>query len=283
MTLRIPFGLDRLPRTLRADDPRLPGVTVGEDRLRLNSEALPAEAMAAAAGDHAARVVAMRQYLHGLCGDYAPQRLRFVDGYFDCRGGAFGGASRRIGARSAPLRWAVCAGGLAVVGAASAASGVGAGGWRGGVGGFRVLGRGAGNRGRCREVRRGGWAACRAGYARCAGGRSAGVAGVIAAVFSLLLARRDAAPQSVPAGDSARGGGRCRQRVIARCCQHVIARCCQRVIARRVAPKQSPACRSAGGSSCGRLLRRCAPRNDTDRPYTVSSSTYSPPAKRSTV
>jgi hypothetical protein len=81
---RIPFGLDRLPRTLQADDPRLPGVTVGEDRLRLNSEPLPAEAMASAAGDHAARVAAMKQFLRGLCGDYAPRRLRFVDCYIDC-------------------------------------------------------------------------------------------------------------------------------------------------------------------------------------------------------
>jgi hypothetical protein len=84
MTERIPFGLDRLPRTLRPDDPRLPGVTVGAEPLRLNSEPLPADAMAAADADHAARVATMRHYLHGLCGDYAAQRLRFVDCYLDC-------------------------------------------------------------------------------------------------------------------------------------------------------------------------------------------------------
>ncbi|HVC61670.1 MAG TPA: hypothetical protein VND19_15065 [Acetobacteraceae bacterium] len=84
MPHRIPFGLDRLPRTLPPDDPRLPGVFVGEDKLRLNTEPLPAEAMASAAGDHAARVAAMKQFLRGLCGDYAPRRLRFVDCYIDC-------------------------------------------------------------------------------------------------------------------------------------------------------------------------------------------------------
>jgi hypothetical protein len=84
VALRIPFGLDRLPRTLRTDDPRLPGVTVGGDKLRLNSEPLPAEAMVSAAEDHAARVAAMKLFLRGLCGDYAPQRLRFVDCYLDC-------------------------------------------------------------------------------------------------------------------------------------------------------------------------------------------------------
>ncbi len=84
MVQRIPFGLDRLPRTLLPDDPRLPGVNVGSDKLRLNTEPLPAEAMASAAGNHGARVVAMKQFLRGLCGDYAPQRLRFVDCYIDC-------------------------------------------------------------------------------------------------------------------------------------------------------------------------------------------------------
>ena len=84
MAQRIPFGLDRLPRTLRLDDPRLPGVVVGGDRLRLNTEPLPVEAMALAVGDHAARVVAMRQFLRGLCGDYATQRVRFVEHYLDC-------------------------------------------------------------------------------------------------------------------------------------------------------------------------------------------------------
>lgn len=84
MALRIPFGLDRLPRTLHPDDPRLPGVTVGNAALRLNTEPLPVEAMASPANDHVARVAAMQQFLHGLCGDYAPQLVRFVDCYIDC-------------------------------------------------------------------------------------------------------------------------------------------------------------------------------------------------------
>jgi hypothetical protein len=81
---RIPFGLDRLPRTLPPDDPRLPGVTVGSVKLRLNTEPLPAEALSTAVDDHAARVTEMKRFLRGLCGDYAPQRLRFVDCYIDC-------------------------------------------------------------------------------------------------------------------------------------------------------------------------------------------------------
>jgi hypothetical protein len=83
MTRRIPFGLDRLPRSLPADDPRLPGVTVGAEALRFNTEPLPPEAMEAATPDHSARVAAMKSHLHTLCGGYAAARVRFVDAYVD--------------------------------------------------------------------------------------------------------------------------------------------------------------------------------------------------------
>jgi hypothetical protein len=79
---RIIFGLDRLPRTLPPDDLRLPGAFVGAEPLRLNSEALPADAMAAAP-NHVARLAAMRAYLRGLCGDYASLRVRFVELYLE--------------------------------------------------------------------------------------------------------------------------------------------------------------------------------------------------------
>jgi hypothetical protein len=82
-SLRIPFGMDRLPRALSPDDPRLPGVTVGAEPLRLNTEPLPAEAMVSATADHAARVTAIRSHLHSQCGDYAPLRLGFVDAYLE--------------------------------------------------------------------------------------------------------------------------------------------------------------------------------------------------------
>lgn len=84
MAQRIPFGLDRLPRTLQPDDPRLPGAVVGTDKLRMNTEPLPAEAMESAADNHTARVSAMKQYLRGLCGNYAPRRLDFIECYIDC-------------------------------------------------------------------------------------------------------------------------------------------------------------------------------------------------------
>ena len=81
--LRIPFGLDRLPRSIALDDPRLRCAVVGADKLRLNSEPVPADAMPLAVGDHAARVAAAIEWLTGLCGDYAPLRRQFIGCYFD--------------------------------------------------------------------------------------------------------------------------------------------------------------------------------------------------------
>ncbi|MBW4091234.1 MAG: hypothetical protein HIU82_09005, partial [Proteobacteria bacterium] len=75
---RILFGLDRLPRTMGADDPRLPGVPAAGGVLRLNTEALPAAAMEGAGTDHAARMAALVRWLEGLCGEYAAVRRRFA-------------------------------------------------------------------------------------------------------------------------------------------------------------------------------------------------------------
>lgn len=80
---RIPYGLDRLPRSLSLDDPRLPAASAGSTVLRLNSEQLPATAMPDAIGDHAARVAAMKAWLVRLCGDYAPLRIQFIGTYVD--------------------------------------------------------------------------------------------------------------------------------------------------------------------------------------------------------
>jgi hypothetical protein len=75
--LRIPYGLDRLPR-----DPGVRSVEVGGEPLRLNSEPVPADAMPLTTGDHAARVAAAIAWLEAQCGDYAPLRRQFVAAYF---------------------------------------------------------------------------------------------------------------------------------------------------------------------------------------------------------
>jgi hypothetical protein len=80
---RILFGLDRLPRGLAVEDPRLPGVPAGGGLLRLNTDPLPPSAMTEAAGDHPARLAALRGWLEGSCGDYARPRRRFVAIYLD--------------------------------------------------------------------------------------------------------------------------------------------------------------------------------------------------------
>jgi hypothetical protein len=81
--LRIPFGLDRLPRNFVPGDMRVPSAVAGADKLRLNSEPVPADAMPLATGDHTARITAARDWMISLCGDYAPLRRQFISSYLE--------------------------------------------------------------------------------------------------------------------------------------------------------------------------------------------------------
>jgi hypothetical protein len=80
--MRIPFGLERLPRTTDTNDPRVPGVVVSAHKLRLNSEPLPQDAVVQASTGHATRIETVMRWLDGLCGDYNPNRQRFIAAYF---------------------------------------------------------------------------------------------------------------------------------------------------------------------------------------------------------
>jgi hypothetical protein len=80
--LRILYGLDRLPRTLAAEDARLPAVDAGATPLRLNSLPLPLESWAGGE-DHPARMAAMRTWLLAGCGDYNEPLRRGVSRYLD--------------------------------------------------------------------------------------------------------------------------------------------------------------------------------------------------------
>jgi hypothetical protein len=79
--MRLLYGLDRLPRSLPFDDPRLPGVELGPAPLRLNTEPVPAAVLASAVEGHAGRVAAMVAWLQSQCGDYAVTPRRAVADY----------------------------------------------------------------------------------------------------------------------------------------------------------------------------------------------------------
>lgn len=79
--MRLLYGMERLPRSLDPDDPRLPAVELGPAPLRLNSEPVPAAVLESAGEGHAARVAALTAWLQSLAGDYAVARRRFVAGY----------------------------------------------------------------------------------------------------------------------------------------------------------------------------------------------------------
>jgi len=80
---RILYGLDRLPSTLAADDERLPAVDPGLAPLRLNSVPMPVAAWNAGEAGHAARMAAMRSWLHASCGDYNQALRRGVSNYLE--------------------------------------------------------------------------------------------------------------------------------------------------------------------------------------------------------
>jgi hypothetical protein len=81
--MRMLYGLDRLPTTLSADDPRLPAVDLGAAPLRLNSVALPTDAWGTGGTDHVARMAAIRVWLLTGCGDYNEASRRAVARYLD--------------------------------------------------------------------------------------------------------------------------------------------------------------------------------------------------------
>ena len=80
---RLLYGLDRLPTTMAADDPRLPAIDLGAVPLRLNSEPLPPAAWGDGGADHTARMAAVRSWLLAGCGDYNGALRRAVAQYLD--------------------------------------------------------------------------------------------------------------------------------------------------------------------------------------------------------
>ena len=70
MITRVLYGLERVPRTMAADDPRLPSVVLGSEPLRLNTVPLPRDAWGADVSTHAGRMAALEAWLSAQCGDY---------------------------------------------------------------------------------------------------------------------------------------------------------------------------------------------------------------------
>lgn len=79
--MRIFYGLERLPRTLALDDPRLPFIEPGAEPLRLNTTKLPLAAWAETAPGHTAHWAALEAWLHRDCGDYNKALRRSVSKY----------------------------------------------------------------------------------------------------------------------------------------------------------------------------------------------------------
>lgn len=87
---RILWGLDRPPRGVGWDHPRLPGITLGPAPLRLNSLPVP-PALLAGGTKRATRAAAMLAWLEAGCGDYARSRRHFMGEYLRFVGQAIAG------------------------------------------------------------------------------------------------------------------------------------------------------------------------------------------------
>jgi hypothetical protein len=79
--MRIFYGLERMPRSLSPDDPRLPFVEPGSAALRLNTIPLPYAAWAEAGPGHEAHWAALEAWLLAQCGDYNKALRRSVTQY----------------------------------------------------------------------------------------------------------------------------------------------------------------------------------------------------------
>ncbi len=77
---RVLFGLDRPPRGVAWDHPRVPSVVLGPKPLRLNSHPVPAAFLPAGIRREDRRA-AVREWLETACGDYAVARVRFIAAY----------------------------------------------------------------------------------------------------------------------------------------------------------------------------------------------------------
>ncbi len=81
--MRALFGLERVPRSLAADDPRLPAVELGPEMLRMNAIPLPVEAWGGDVGSHAGRRAAYTAWLVAQAGDYNAALRRALLRYLD--------------------------------------------------------------------------------------------------------------------------------------------------------------------------------------------------------
>ena len=77
--MRVLYGLDRIPSSLSPDDPRLPSLVLGAEKLRLNTIPLPWAAWSEVAQD--AHWVASEAWLLAQCGDYNKGLRRAVTRY----------------------------------------------------------------------------------------------------------------------------------------------------------------------------------------------------------